>query len=105
MKNSKLILYGFLHSLGVVIYVFWVVIIMNQGETLFGKMNDLWGPIAFLLLFILSAAIVGLLVFGRPVYMFLNGQKTESVKLTLYTVGFLFAETILFFTGLALFKQ
>ena len=104
MKNSKLILYGFLHSLSVVVYVSWVVLIMNNATAIFGKMDDVWGPIAMLLLFTVSAAICGLLVFGRPVYMFLNGQKTESVKLTLYTVGFLFLETALFFVGLATFK-
>lgn len=104
MRNSKLILLSLLHSLGVVAYVILVVIIMNNGGQLFGGMNDIWGPIAFLLLFVISAAITGLLVFGRPVYLFLNGYKTEAVKFTLYTVGFLFLETVIFFVGLALFK-
>ena len=104
MPNSKLILYGFLHSLGVVIYVFWVVIVMNQANSLFGQMDDLWGPIAMLLLFTVSAAICGLLVFGKPVLLFLKGEKTASVKLTLYTVGLLFLETAFIFAGLAIFQ-
>lgn len=104
MRNSKLILYSFLHSLGVVAYVILVVIIMNNGGQLFGGMNDIWGPIAFLLLFVISAAITGLLVFGRPVYLFLNGYKNEAIKLTIYTIAFLFLETVIVFFCLALFK-
>ena len=50
---------------------------------------------------ILSAAIVGLLVFGRPAYLFFNGLKRESVKQALYTIGFLFVETVIILTALA----
>lgn len=102
MKNSKLVLLSFLHSLGVVVYVSWVVYIMNNANELFGQMNDMWGPMALILLFTVSAGITGLLVFGRPLYLFLNGLKTEGVKLALYTIGFLFLETIIFLSGLAL---
>lgn len=104
MKNSKLILQGFLFSLGVVAYVILVVIIMFNGNSLFGTMDNFWGPLAMLLLFTVSAAITGSLVFGKPVYLFLIGFKTESVKLALYTIGFLFLETIIVLFGLALFK-
>jgi len=78
---------------------------MNNSERLFGKMNDIWGPMAFILLFTVSAAITGLLVFGRPIYLFLNGMKNEAVKLTFYTIGFLFLETVLVFFALAIIKQ
>lgn len=104
MKNSKLILQGFLFSLGVVAYVILVVIIMFNGNSLFGAMDNFWGPLAMLLLFIVSAAITGSLVFGWPIYLFLNGMKKEAVTLALYTIGFLFLETILVLFGLALFK-
>jgi len=104
MSNAKLIRHGLIHSLGIVVYVMWVVIIMNNGEKLFGTMDNVWGPLAFLLLFTVSAGVVGLLVFGRPAYLLLSGQKTEGVKLALYTMGFLFLETALFLVGLALFK-
>ena len=105
MKNSKLILQGFLFSLGVVAYVLLVVLIMVNGNSLFGTMNNYWGPLAMLLLFTVSAAITGSLVFGKPVYLFLNGFKSESVKLALYTIGFLFLETMLILFVLAIIKQ
>ncbi|NIM46902.1 MAG: hypothetical protein GTN40_01955 [Candidatus Aenigmarchaeota archaeon] len=58
--------------------------------------------VAFLLLFTLSAAVVGGLVLGKPIYLFLSGQKKESLKTALYTVGWLFIITI--FTLLLLIK-
>lgn len=103
MNNSKLAIQSFLFSIGVVLYISLVAAIMNHGKTLFGKMDNFWGPIAFLMLFCVSAAITGLLVFGRPIYLFLNGHKTECVKQALYTVSFLFLETILFLLGIAIF--
>jgi hypothetical protein len=104
MPNSKLILHSFLFSLGVVAYVFLVVLVMTHGDTLFGATNNLLGPLAILLLFTVSAAITGLLVFGRPIYLFLNGMKKEAITLALYTIGFLFLETTLVLFGLAIFK-
>ncbi|MFA4937084.1 MAG: hypothetical protein WC575_02215 [Patescibacteria group bacterium] len=49
-------------------------------------MNTLLGPVAFLLLFVVSATIVGLLVLGKPVTLFLEGFKKEAVRLLFYTV-------------------
>jgi hypothetical protein len=102
MNNSKLLYHSFLFSVGVIVYIVLVASIMQNAEELFGKMQNIWGPIAFLMLFVVSAAICGLLVFGRPVYLFLNGQKRESVKLALYTIGFLFIETVIVLAALAL---
>ena len=53
--------------------------------------------VAFLLLFVLSAAITGSLVFGRPALMFLGGQKTEAVSFLLYTLAWLLAATVVLF--------
>lgn len=88
---------AFLHSLGVVVYIVFVAYILQNGEHLFGKMNNIGGPIAFLLLFTLSAAIVGLLVFGRPVHMYLDGKKKEALSFTFATLGFLFIEALFIF--------
>ena len=101
MDNSKLLFHGLLFSLGVIVYIVPVSVIMRHGETIFGKMQHFWGPVGFLMLFTLSAAIVGLLVFGRPAYLFFNGLKRESVKQASYTIGFLFVETVIILTALA----
>jgi hypothetical protein len=102
MNNSKLLFHGFLFSVGVIAYIVLVASIMQNAEALFGKMEKFWGPVAFLMLFVVSAAISGLLVFGRPVFLFLNGQKGEGVKLALFTIGLLFVETVIVLAALAL---
>ena len=79
MKNSKLVLYSIYNSLGVLVYVAVVAYIIFNGEQLFGKMANFWGPVAFLLLFVLSATMVGLLIFGRPLYLYWEGLKSRQV--------------------------
>ncbi|PIS40799.1 MAG: hypothetical protein COT26_01435 [Candidatus Kerfeldbacteria bacterium CG08_land_8_20_14_0_20_43_14] len=96
-KNNPLSRQSFLHSLGVVAYIIIVAFVMMHGDSWFGNMNNILGPIAFLMLFTLSAAIVGLLVFGRPVYLFLNGQKKEALSFMFHTLAFLFVEAIIIF--------
>ncbi len=68
MKNSKLIIYALMNSLGVLVYVFAVVSLLNNAQKLFVQDKNFWTPLAMLLLFVLSATIVGLLVLGRPIY-------------------------------------
>jgi hypothetical protein len=102
MTNKKLALYGFFNAFGTVIYVSLVATIMSNGSSWFGQVdNKFLTPIAVLMLFVLSASIVGTLVLGRPALMFLDGKKTEGVKLFLYTLGWLFAFTIIAFIILA----
>lgn len=83
---NKQISRSFLNALGVIAYVSVVATIMQNGERIFGGINKTTGPIAFLSLFVLSAAITGSLVLGKPVLMFLDNQKKEAVKLFFYTL-------------------
>jgi len=55
-----------------------------------------------LLLFVLSATIVGLLVLGRPVWLYFNSQKQEALKMFFYTLSWLALFTILVVSFLAL---
>ena len=86
---QKLIQRSFLNALGVTAYVAVIATIMQNGEKIFGNMNQTTGPIAFLTLFVLSAAVTGSLVLGKPVLMYLDNQKTDAIKLFLYTLGWL----------------
>ncbi|MFA6099067.1 MAG: hypothetical protein WCV50_06055 [Patescibacteria group bacterium] len=105
MDNKKITTYSLLHSLGVVIYILIVAFIIWNAENVFGNMNNILGPVAFLMLFTVSAAITGLLVFGRPVYLFLNGLKKEAIRFTFYTVGWLVVEAVLVFLILIIFNS
>ncbi|MFA5318592.1 MAG: hypothetical protein WC323_03935 [Patescibacteria group bacterium] len=101
MKNSKLIWQSFLQSTGVFIYVAGISALMINGDKIFGKMQNLWGPMMFLMLFVISALITSLLVFGRPVYLYFEGQKKDGVALLFWTAGWLVLMTILIFTATA----
>jgi hypothetical protein len=105
MKNSKLIITAILDSVGVAIYIFLVALVMNNGDKIFGAVdNETFAPVAFLLLFICSALITGGLVLGKPIMLYADGQKKEGIKLLLYTGASLFVLMILTFLTLILLK-
>lgn len=103
MKNSKLVLTSLMNAVGVTAYIAIVSTIIRNGEKIFGKMNNVLGPIAFLLLFVLSATITGALVLGKPVLLFLEGKKIESITLFCYTIAWLVLITIAIFFLLLIF--
>lgn len=84
-------------ALGVVVYVALVALVMNNAERIFGKMDSILGIVAFLLLFTFSAAVVGTLILGKPLTMFLGGQKKEAVWHLIVTLGWLFLSLITVF--------
>jgi hypothetical protein len=104
MKNFKLIINGLINSLGVLIYVSAVSWLLFSGEKIFGKASSFLMPAALLLLFVLSAAITGSLVLGKPALLYFENQKSEAIKLLFYTIGWLFIITVIVMGGLALFK-
>jgi len=69
---------------------------------LFGKMQSVLSAVAFLLLFVVSAAITGYLVFGQPILYYLDGQKKEALGLLGYTVFWLISVTGLILIILAI---
>ena len=104
MKTTKLLFHALVNSLGVLVYTSLVAFLMNNGQKLVGPANNFWGPVAFLLLFVLSATIVGLLVLGRPGYLYFNGFRRDGILLLLFTISFLLVITILVFGALVILK-
>lgn len=92
MNNNYLLKLAAGNALGTALYVFLVSQLMIHSEQLFGKIeNNLLAPMVFLLLFVFSALITGYLVLGKPIMMYIDGQKKEAVRLLFYTGAFLFA--------------
>lgn len=100
MKNLDLARVSFFNTLGAVIYIAAVSLLMANAEKWFGRVNSYLGPVAFLLLFVLSAAVTGALILGRSVLLYLESQKTEAVRLFIYTIGWLVAFTMTAFLAL-----
>lgn len=93
-----------INSIGTAIYIAIVAILMTNAEHLFGAATGVLGGVAILLLFTLSALIVGTLILGKPLMMYLDGNKKESVKLLLLTVLILAIITIVFLGVLVFIK-
>lgn len=93
MNKLSIPIQALLQSVAVTLYVSLVAFILQNGEHWFGKMESALAGAAFLMLFVLSAAIVGSLVFGRPVYLYMDDQKSGAVKLLLFTIFLLLVIT------------
>lgn len=87
---------GFLQASGITLYCSLIGMIFWKGDEIFGKVANYFGPVAFLLLFSLSALVCGLVVFYKPYKLFFDGKKKEAVDLVLYTTVFLFFYLSLF---------
>ena len=97
MKNSKLIFWAVIDSLGVLVYSSAIAFVMFNGEKLFGKADNFTGPLMILLLFVVSAVVTGALFLGRPIYLYLSGFKKEGIQLFFYTLASLIAITLIIF--------
>lgn len=105
MPKSKLVLWSVLNSLGVLVYTSAVAWLMFNGEKIFGQATSFWMPLALLLLFVFSALVVGLLVLGRPIYLYFNDAKSDAIKLLFYTVGWLFLIVVIIFVAMVVLKK
>ena len=102
MENSKLAWRGFTHAIGVTIYIYIVAQFMFSMQDVMNSLNAVLTGMAVLLLFTVSAAITVSLVLLKPVLLFMDGQKKESLKLLLYTVAGLFLIMVIVFLTLAI---
>jgi len=100
--NMKWYFYAILDAVGVLAYVAIVAWVMTNGNAWFGQVKGVGGPIAILMLLVLSAAVVGMLVFGRPILVFLDGRKREAVMMAITTVASIAVLTLAVFSTLAL---
>lgn len=98
MKNKNILNYALINSLLATLYIILVAMFMyysNQG--IFQIAPSIFIPIVMLMLFVLSAAITGSLIFGRPVLWYLDGKKKEALNLFIYTMAIFFILTLVIF--------
>jgi polyferredoxin len=98
--DTKLLKQGILSALGVAVYTTAIAWVLYNGEKIFGKADNFLMPLALLLLFVLSTAITGLLVLGKPIMLYLNNSKKEAIKLLIYTISSLLIITLIVFSVL-----
>ncbi len=87
MSTKLIIKYALLNGLWTALYVFIIGFLFNSAGQIFGNTPDnMLMPVAFLLLFLISATITGGLVLGRPLLWYLDGKKKDALKLFAYTL-------------------
>lgn len=92
----KIIKNALINSVLVIAYILIVATFMNNAENIFGLANEFMAAITMLSLLVFSVALMGILVFGRPIMWYLDGAKKEAIKLLFYTLGFIFIALIVF---------
>jgi hypothetical protein len=97
MDKKQIIKQGFLHALGTALYISLIALGIYYGSRHFPDGNSAFGPIAFLMLFVVSAAITGLLVVAKPLMWYLDGNKAPAFKLLIWTIGWLAFFTVVSF--------
>lgn len=106
MKKPTLLIRGFLHALAVVAYVCLLATFFSRANSWFGQADrEIFSPVAAMLMFIFSALVTGGLVLGKPIMLYVDGQKKEGVKLLFFTGLCLLFFTVLAFLILALLNK
>lgn len=101
---SKLTKSALFNSLGVAAYIVAVSLLMQNGQSLFGNGNQFTSSVGVLAVVVLSAAVVGTLIFLKPVMLYLDGLKKESITLLTYTIGFFAVYTLIYLLILGILK-
>ncbi len=89
MKTQSIFIKSFLSAIGVLVYVSGVAWLGFNSQYIFGHIQSFLIPLFALLLFVISACITGLLVLGKPVYLYLEGHKKAAFTLFFATLGWL----------------
>jgi len=88
-NKNVLLRMGAIHAFGVFAYIAGVTFLMTAGEAVFGSQGSFWGPVAAMLLLVISAAVTGMLVFAKPAMMYVKGDKENALTLLFNTIIFL----------------
>jgi hypothetical protein len=98
MQNLKKSLsLGFIFAAGVLVYVGLVALFMTKLTPNFASIPQAIGVLFMLLLLCFSAATVGTLIFGRPVYLLLDKQLKQAVTQLMIILGWLLVFFIVIF--------
>lgn len=96
MNGPKISLYGFLNAVATVVYIALISLLLYNGNRIFGNIRSPLNIVALLCLFVLSAAVISTLLFGRPALWYFNGAKKEAIKLFFYSIIWLLVFTVIF---------
>jgi hypothetical protein len=91
--NNTIIKNALLNACGTALYIVGIASFLSYTPKIFGQGEDpktVLIPIVMLSLLVFSVALVGLLIFGRPIFWYLDGKKKEAISLVCYTLAIFF---------------
>ena len=98
MIDTKIVKQSLSYAAGAILYVALVATIMYNAERIFGAEEEsVLIPIGMILLLVTSVATMGMLVFGKPVMLYIDGKKREGVTMAITTIAILAIFTIALF--------
>lgn len=97
MNKQQLPVQSFVSTLLAILYILAVALFMTNAERWFGQADSAFSAAVFLMLFSLSALIVGSLFVAKPLALYIDGQKKDALQLLLWNGGWLF---VFFVVGL-----
>ena len=91
-ENKEIVRYGLASASLAFFYIILIASFLTYIPSVvkYEVENSVLVPIIMLSLLVLSVAIMGTLIFGRPVLWYLDGKKGEAVRLLLGTIVFFF---------------
>ena len=89
MKKNEYIYKSFVNAGGVFAYISALVWFIFNAEKIFGSYPGLLGPVIGLLVFIISASVTGFLVLGKPIELFISGEKRVAIQMLFTTIAWL----------------
>jgi hypothetical protein len=98
--NWKIFKRAVISAVAAFVYVAAVGLFMSNASHIFGEKDTAFTPVAVLMLLVFSASLMGILVFGQPVMLYVDGKKKDALYLLGYTMVSLLALTLLAFVVL-----
>jgi hypothetical protein len=89
MTDKKILIRSAGAAILATLYIAIISYVMTNVGPLLGPDKDVFAPVAFLLIFVLSAATMGALILGKPILLYLDGEKLVAIKLFVATIGWL----------------
>jgi hypothetical protein len=78
-----------LYSLGTTVWIILVAFFMQKANNWFGTQDSIISVVAVLLLFSTSALVVGGLLIGNSIFLYIDGKKKEAVQMLLANAGWM----------------
>ena len=97
--------YAMMNAGATALYITGIAVFLSNTQYIFGpeEPKSFIVPAAMLSLLVLSVAVIGGLVFGRPILWYLAGAKREAVSLFVATLACLALLPLGFFSAFAYF--